>query len=472
MDVVVNAGRPGAARQLNAAEWVNLLGRLAPQLPIAVLVLIAGITSLLAGAGLSLLYARASPSPGGSPKGERTRSPRIGIGRLISGPTAAALGSLVGLLIAGQLGEFAGNPVCALGFGVGQQVSSGDESERDWGHWRSVFVAGWIGGWVGQLTAQFVLTALPAGLRFNLATPVFSGQVPTSEVFGYLVGVGVALVVKAGGRAVAIGSDVDTATAGTLAGLSWIAVVAALGLLVVPLSDIAGLGGLLLGPPSHLTRPLGRWSIPFGIGAVTSILACALLLPRIVASQRHFSMTLERDEAKRVRSIDYRNQFGSMAGPGAFSGLILTLVFLYAFVAGTGARIGSWEIIAGVLLCGVALGAILSVAASAKFDMFAAQREIEQAVGRDGSGTFDPILLTPAPLQVIGELLFGAVTGLSLAGTAYFLVLVWLGQVALVDFALGIVLSAILTAVLVVVFVRTQKSHLPWRPVHPPESSG
>jgi hypothetical protein len=454
---------------LTSFQWSDLLGQFVPALPLALALVAAGLVTVLAGAGLARLYAQVSYPVGGASGAVRAPTRSIGIGRLVSGPTASVVGSVIGLLIAGPFGQFLGNPACALGFGVGQQSFSGKESAREWGHWRSVFIAGWIGGWVGQLTSQFAFTALPSGLRLEVTVPLLSAQVPTSELFGYLVGVGVALIVKAGGRAVAIGSDVDTASAGTISGVVWLAVVSGLALAVLPFSAVSSLGGLLLGPTSNVGREITSTAIPILVGASTSLLACAVALPRVVsAQQRHATITIRRDRQNRVAGVDSFSRLGSMAWPGAFTGFLLTLVFLYAFVAGTGARVGSWLDVGAILFVGTCAGAVLAPLLTVRVGMSKAQDEIIVSVGRDGSGSFDRILLTPAPLQVIGELLFGAVTGLSLGGTAYFLILLWMRRVSAIDFLLGLILGAVLTSLLVAIFRRVQRSHIPEQP--PPVS--
>lgn len=453
---------------MNSSEWANWLGRFFPAIPLAAALGITGFVTLISGVALAWLYSRTSNREAEAVPPVRASGHGIGIGKLVSGPSASVIGSILGLVLAGSIGQFLGNPVCALGFGVAQQGYTGEQSARDWGQWRSVFVAGWIGSWVGQLSAQFAFTALPSSLRLDVVVPVVALQVPTSEVFGYLVGVGTALIVRAGGRGVAIGSDIDTAAAGTSAGLVWILILVAMALLTVPLTDLQRIVGLLLGPTSGISIAVTAWAVPVFVAALSSMLICAVALPQLVARQRHFSITISRDELNRVRSIEYRDRFGSMAGPGAFTGLLLTLVFLYAFVAGTGARVGSWIVVGSILLLGAGMGAALATVLTAKFDMLKAESEIELALGRDGTGKFDPILLTPASLQVIGELLFGAATGLSLAGTSFFIVLLLLRKVSLLGFAAGLTLGAILAVVLVAVFKRAQRSHLtPGFPIAP-----
>ncbi len=441
-------------------EWSDLLGRLLPSIPVSLALVISGIITVLAGGGLAKIYAGLTGyrSNGPSSKGGVSRD----FGRIVSGPTASLVGSVLGLVVAGPLGQFLGNPTCALGFGVGQQSFSGDRSARDWGQWRSVFIAGWIGSWVGELTTQFAFTALPSGLRLSITLPVTSTPVPVAEMAGYLVGLGTALIARAGGRRVAIGSDVDTALAGTVAGVTWVVIVAGLAFLVLPLGDLIGLGGLLLGPRVHLNSAVSPWTIPVLFGAVTSMLAGTLVLPRVASTRtQHASMRLQRDAAQRLAGVDYHARLTSMSLPGAFTGFVLTMVFVYAFVAGTGARVGSWVTLGEILLGGTALGAVLATAITARAGMDKAQREIIDAATRDPTAPVDPILMTPALNQVIGELLFGATAGLSLAGTSYALVLLWLGRISWFYLAAGLVLGAVLTVVLVEVFRRVQRAHAP-----------
>jgi hypothetical protein len=445
----------------------NLLPLLIPGFPLWATLTASAVAAGVGGFCLSSLahqvLVRDLPQTGG-----RGRPGRVRFLSVLSGPNASVIGSLIGFVLGGAYGQFVGNPLGALGVGVANPAALRRLGVAASNEWTSTFLAGWIGSWVGQITAQFAFPYLPHGAHLMLSAYGTTLQIPVPELFGYVVGTGVAVITRLGRARVAIGSTIATARAGIAAGLLWLAAVAVAALALLPTDTILKIAGTPFGVRGstavHGVGPV----VTIVVAALLSLLLASLAIPRIIAHQWNDKVRFSYDREGKISSIDvYSRSPIQYLGPGAFAGALFTVVVAFAAAEGLGEWFRSWATLVETVAFGAVAGAILSAAvgwSGGRELTGPALREMEQQALRGES--INPMTYADPYLLALGELTFGTMVGLALAGLTYYGLEWRFSGVPITLLLAGIAGGVVLAILLVVTFHRVMGTQLEEVVVH------
>ncbi|HTP54883.1 MAG TPA: hypothetical protein VML94_08025 [Thermoplasmata archaeon] len=439
----------------------NLLSSVFPGLPVWATISLSALAAAVGGFCLSSLAHRALGDDVTQSLHQQGRG-RVRSLAIFSGPTASAIGSLIGFVLGGAYGQFVGNPLGALGVGAANPAALRRLGVAAANDWTSTFLAGWIGSWVGQVTALFAFPYLPHGASIILSVNGSMLQIPAPQLFGYVVGSGVGLITWLGGSRVAVGSTIDSARAGVGAGLVWLGAVGGASLLLLRPSSFLSFAGAPFGVRGSTTVQEYGPVVPILIAGFLSLLVTSIVIPRLIDNQRNQRVRFGIDQQGKIDSIDVESRSAlEYLGPGAAIGALLTILAAFAGAQGLGEWFRSWTTFIETVVAGALVGALLALLLGWYFGVHeltgSALKEMEQAVSRGEA--VNPLAYADPFLIGIGELVFGMAVGLALAGLTFYFLEWRLAGAPIGLIEEGLVGGILLSIVMIAAFRRLQGIH-------------